>query len=376
MKRNIGVLLPLLLLVSLSVAAFAAADTDADSWTAAKSGFEIRIPDAFRDLKGYISFSDLGEGLDPGKGIVSANASYISMPVDEYNALRAEQAEAYENDDLEKMFELDEKLDPVQWELFSVYGINRGRGEKEIRAYLAEKYLNPDYFEGDDELLASVTTLYKNMEYREIGEKDGFRYYLCSYAPDDYAALFDLRGITPDSVYLAEFQALAAQNDLLADNVSLTGGVTLADVAEAGSKLRFDTTDLEGKPISSDEIFSGHKITMINMWATWCDPCKDELPALAKMAEDFEKRGCQIIGICLDAEDDETMAEGLKILKDAGVDYLNIAPFAGREELLPNQVYPTTYFVDEKGIVLDEVISGAMLSRYPQVLEKLLNALA
>ena len=94
------------------------------------------------------------------------------------------------------------------------------------------------------------------------------------------------------------------------------------------------------------------------------------------MAEDFDKQGCQIIGICLDAEDDETMAEGLKILKDAGVDYLNIAPFAEREELLPNQVYPTTYFVDENGIVLDEVISGAMLSRYPQVLEKLLNALA
>lgn len=79
------------LFAALSVTALAAADTDANSWSAPKSGFEMRIPDAFRDLKGYISFSDLGEGLDSGKGIVTANASYISMPVDEYNALRAEQ---------------------------------------------------------------------------------------------------------------------------------------------------------------------------------------------------------------------------------------------------------------------------------------------
>ena len=67
--------------------------------------------------------------------------------------------------------------------------------------------------------------------------------------------------------------------------------------------------DLEGKPVKSEEIFSGHAITMINMWATWCDPCKEELPALAEMAESYEKKGCRIIGLCLDAEDEETMAK-------------------------------------------------------------------
>ena len=90
------------------------------------------------------------------------------------------------------------------------------------------------------------------------------------------------------------------------------------------------------------------------------------------MAEDFEKRNCRIIGICLDAEDEATMAEGRAILEKAGVGYLNIVPFENREELLPNSAYPTTYFVDENGTVLDEVIVGAMLTRYPRALEKLL----
>ena len=95
-----------------------------------------------------------------------------------------------------------------------------------------------------------------------------------------------------------------------------------------------------------------------------------------EMAEDFEKKGCQIIGLCLDAEDEETMAEGRAILNNAGVDYLNITPFEGREELLPNTMFPTSYFVDENGIVLDEVVNGALLEKYPKALEKLLAGLA
>ena len=70
------------------------------------------------------------------------------------------------------------------------------------------------------------------------------------------------------------------------------------------------------------------------------------------------------------------MAEARAILADAGVDYLNIVPFERREELLPNQLYPTTYFADEDGIVLDEVINGALMTQYPQALKKLLATLA
>ena len=184
-----------------------------------------------------------------------------------------------------------------------------------------------------------------------------------------------LQGFTEqDPKYLDEFKGLLALNDQLADEVTLIGGAQLAEPVKAGTKLVFETTDLEGNPVTSEEIFAGHKITMINMWATWCDPCKDELPELAKMAEDFEQKGCRIIGICLDEEDEETMAKGRAILEKAGVGYLNIVPFENREELLPNSAYPTTYFVDENGTVLDEVIVGAMLTRYPRTLEKLLAA--
>ena len=374
MKKTLCLLLAVLLLASLSVTAFAVTDTDADSWTALQSGFEMRIPDVFREAKGAIIFREAGEGMQPGSGVVSATGIYIAMPLEEYEALIAEQKEAYEIEDMEKVFDLGDLASLVEWNLFTVYGINRGRGEKELRSIVTERALNPDYFGEDEDLLKTVSEFYEHMEFREIGEKDGVRYYLCFWDPDEYLTLLELTGAAQaDSVYKDEFIAVSEQVKMLPDTVTLTGQAAFADVAEAGTKLVFETTDLEGNPVSSDEIFSGHGITMINMWATWCDPCKNELPALAKMAEDFEKQGCQIIGLCLDAEDEETMAEGRAILEEAGVGYLNIVPFEGRETLLPNKHYPTTYFVDENGIVLDEVISGAMLTQYPRALEKLLN---
>ena len=378
MNKILSILLALTLLASLAVPAFAANDTDADVWTAPNCGFEMRLPEAFRNTKGCITFSDIGEGVNPGSGIVTAAANYVGMPGDEYNALVEEQMEAYMSGDLEKLNEIIEKTDAIEWSLFSVYGINRDRGEKELRTFLTEEMnLSPEDFGGDEDLYASVVAINESMKYREIGEKDGLRYFLCSTDFDDFLKLMELQGVTePDPVFLDEYKALLELTDQLADSVTLTGGVTLADPVETGSKLAFETTDLEGNPVTSEEIFSGHKITMINMWATWCDPCKNELPELAEMAKDFEKKGCQIIGLCLDAEDEETMAEGRAILNNAGVDYLNITPFEGREELLPNTMFPTSYFVDENGIVLDEVINGALLTKYPKALEKLLAGLA
>ena len=378
LKKILGILLVMLLIVSLSVPAFAVTDTEEDIWKATESGFEMPIPDAYRDAKGYITFKDLGEGVNPGSGVVRVYAFYVAMPADEYKALMDEQTDAYMSGDVEKLNETIEQETAVEWGLFTVYGINRDRGEKELRSILMdEANLTPEALGGDEELMALITDLYDNVKYQELGENDGLRYYLSYSDPEDAVKFLELQEITePDPVYLDEFKSIVEQLDQLGDKVTFTGSAVLADAAEVGAGIAFETTDLDGNLVSSEDIFSGHRITMINMWATWCEPCKNELPELAKMAEVFEEQGCQIIGICLDAEDEETMAEGRAILKEAGVNYLNIAPFEGREEMLPNELYPTTYFVDENGVMLDEVISGAMVERYPQAMNKLLAGLA
>ena len=69
MKKILSILLAVLLLAPAAGSAFAVTDDDADVWTAKESGFTLRIPEAYREAKGLITFSDAGEGMNPGSGI-------------------------------------------------------------------------------------------------------------------------------------------------------------------------------------------------------------------------------------------------------------------------------------------------------------------
>lgn len=63
-----------------------------------------------------------------------------------------------------------------------------------------------------------------------------------------------------------------------------------------GADVAFETTDLDGNPVNSAQLFSQNKITMINIWATTCGPCIEEMPELEKMNQEFQKKGGAIVG--------------------------------------------------------------------------------
>ena len=112
--------------------------------------------------------------------------------------------------------------------------------------------------------------------------------------------------------------------------------------------VHFETTDLDGNPVKSEELFAGHKVTMINIWATWCQPCEREMPAIEEIAADYAEDGCQIIGICDDASS-SNIATVKSLLSGRGVTYLNLKPPAGMENIFGNYAYPNSFFVDSEG---------------------------
>ena len=114
-----------------------------------------------------------------------------------------------------------------------------------------------------------------------------------------------------------------------------------------GNTVSFETTDLDGNPVSSSELFRGKKVTVINFWATWCPHCVDELPALQELHKELEANGCQVIG--------------------------NIALEQEMYPMMPHKYLPTTYFVDSEGKILTKPVSGADFEQYE---EKLAEALA
>ena len=124
-----------------------------------------------------------------------------------------------------------------------------------------------------------------------------------------------------------------------------------------GNTVSFETTDLDGNSVNSADLFRDKKVTVINFWATWCPHCVDELPELEKFNKELEAQGCQVIGICEDADTDG--AEAKKILGEKGVTYTNIALVKEMYPVMPHKALPTTYFVDSEGKVLTKPVVGA-----------------
>ncbi len=146
-----------------------------------------------------------------------------------------------------------------------------------------------------------------------------------------------------------------------------------AELPEPGTMVAFETTDLDGNPVSSEALFAESKVTVINLWATWCPPCKNELPELAAMAEEFEAQGCRLVGICYDATDPETVAEAQSLLAEVGADYLNLVAPENVDSILSTPGVPTTFFVDKDGKMLVEPVLGAYPDDYRESLAQALE---
>ena len=132
---------------------------------------------------------------------------------------------------------------------------------------------------------------------------------------------------------------------------------------EETSRIAFTCQDMDGN-IVSETVFSEAKLTMVNVWATYCNPCLREMPGLGELAGEYEAGEFQIIGIISDVmegADDATMDNAAALIEMTGANYTHLLLNESVFYALLTEVtaVPTTFFVDENGEVVDTVI-GAM----------------
>jgi thiol-disulfide isomerase/thioredoxin len=121
-----------------------------------------------------------------------------------------------------------------------------------------------------------------------------------------------------------------------------------------GSRLpEFSAKDLQGRAISSSELRG--KVVLVDFWATWCQPCKQEMPGYQRLADEYGSRGFAVIGFKATMMKD--VEDPLRFAKKIGVHYpLVVATddlmqkFGGIEGL------PTTLLYDRQGILRNKVI--------------------
>ena len=181
----------------------------------------------------------------------------------------------------------------------------------------------------------------------EIGRKDGM-VYVYSRPESDETGM--------DSETKKTYERILNMLPTIRNSITLlTRGA-----ANTGSFPSFSTTDLEGNPVN-DLSFADYKITMVNIWGTFCGPCIEEMPDLEALSKSLPA-GTRLIGLVSDATDEKHRALALKILDENGATYKNLIPDDALAEYVNSYVtgVPTTLFIDTKGQIVGDAIVGSV----------------
>ena len=255
-----------------------------------------------------------------------------------------------------------------------------------------------DGYEKWQESLVRIGTIgmfEKNLSEEEIGKitkcdshtklgesKDGkYSYYLSVKSDADAEAVEEFK---KTEVKVIEMKARPENGFVLAEKSDLENTMAFStDSQNAVTDLsHLQTKDIHGKEFSSKD-FANYDLTMVNVFATWCTACIQEIPDLVEVQKEMQAKGVNIIGIVTDTVDDtgenqEAIEKAKLIQEKTKANYSFLMPdktnFNGR--LNGIQALPETFFVDKNGQIVGETYSGSHSKKdWTAIIEKELSAL-
>jgi thiol-disulfide isomerase/thioredoxin len=134
----------------------------------------------------------------------------------------------------------------------------------------------------------------------------------------------------------------------------------------------FDLPDVHGKAVSMGR-WDG-RIIVLNFWATWCGPCRTEIPLLNTLQKDYAARGVQIVGVAVD-----NAVAVQQFMRSVPIDYPVLIGEQAAIEIIGaygdnSGVLPYTVFINSTGDI-DSTAGGALTDEYARKsIERLLNS--
>ncbi|MGB2839913.1 MAG: TlpA disulfide reductase family protein [Actinomycetes bacterium] len=151
--------------------------------------------------------------------------------------------------------------------------------------------------------------------------------------------------------------------------VSGDGSAQVIDPSDRVAVGDVSGTTLEGDPLSLDD-FAGDVVVM-NVWGSWCAPCRAEAPALQQVSVDTENDGVQFVGI--NTRDQEAAAIAFE--KNFGITYPSLVDRSGELQLafresLPANSIPSTLVIDRDGRVAARVLGATTYSQLTDLVDQ------
>ncbi len=150
-------------------------------------------------------------------------------------------------------------------------------------------------------------------------------------------------------VLVAAIMAMLAAGKYL-DRTRKHGPLKMVGNVKGVQAPDFDLATLDGRRVKLSD-FRG-KAVLLNFWATWCPPCKIEMPWFVDLQKQYGKDGLVVLGVAMDDTEAPKIAE---FAHEMGVNYQVLL---GTDQVSDDygdvQYLPTTFYVDRNGIIVDK----------------------
>jgi peroxiredoxin len=112
---------------------------------------------------------------------------------------------------------------------------------------------------------------------------------------------------------------------------------------------------------------------IVNLWASWCAPCRAEMPAFERVFNQYKDQGFLILAVNVTSQDDPTNAAAFA--EEFGLTFPILFDTQGEvSHLYQSSALPTSYFIDKEGIIQEVVVGGPMSEALLRIrVEELLN---
>lgn len=147
---------------------------------------------------------------------------------------------------------------------------------------------------------------------------------------------------------------------------------TITAAKEGFAAPGFELTDIDGNLVRLDQ-YRG-KVVLVNLWASWCQPCRAEMPAMESVYRNLKDDGFVILAVNITTQDDKNQA--ILFARELGLSFPLLLDEEGEvERAYALQGLPTSFFIDQNGIIRSLIIGGPMPESliYSKVTELLEN---
>ena len=116
----------------------------------------------------------------------------------------------------------------------------------------------------------------------------------------------------------------------------------------------FILTDMQGQKVTLSQ-FRG-KVVVLNFWATWCPPCKDEMPSMEQLYRDYRDNGLVMLAVNVEGNGKEAVEKFLRTTPHS-------FPILLDSENVAQNTYgvfrfPESFIIDRNGVVVEKIIGG------------------